>query len=175
MHLSASIIAGAISSIMLYEGIESAIYYTIGCSIGSILPDIDSPKSIIGRFCRPLSILINHYLGHRGLTHAPIIPIIFMFILKYNIFPISELLYKLLFGLIAGYFIHLLQDLCTIRGIPILYPFSKKKMSLFKMKTGDPGNIPASILLVIIWVFVIYNRKDFVAKVLLYISYVFQC
>lgn len=141
----------------------------MGCSIGSILPDIDSPKSTISKFCRPVAILINHYLGHRGFTHAPIIPTIFLFVLKYKLVHASELSYRLLYGLAAGYFIHLLQDICTAGGVPILYPFSKKKVALFKMKTGDPGNIPASILLLVIWILIIYNRKEIIPGILLYI------
>lgn len=159
MHLSAGVITGVVSGAILYHNIEPTIYYTIGCAIGSILPDIDSPKSIISRFCRPIAILVNHYCGHRGLTHAPLIPLIFSIILQLKVIKASDLSYCLFYGLMSGCVLHLVQDICTMSGIPLLYPFSKKKTSLMGIKSGDPGNIPTTILILLIWNLGLYYRN----------------
>ena len=37
---------------------------------GSLLPDIDHPKSWAGRRLRPVSTLIAAVFGHRGVTHS---------------------------------------------------------------------------------------------------------
>src|ERR1035437_2397556 len=37
---------------------------------GSLLPDIDHPKSWVGKRLRPLSTIIAAILGHRGATHS---------------------------------------------------------------------------------------------------------
>ena len=40
--------------------------------IGSLLPDVDHPKSWVGRRTRPVSTVIASMLGHRGVTHSAI-------------------------------------------------------------------------------------------------------
>lgn len=42
----------------------------LGLYIGSILPDIDDPRSYIGRFFVPLAYGFHLALGHRGLIHS---------------------------------------------------------------------------------------------------------
>lgn len=145
---------------MLYNKIEPAAYYAIGCSIGALLPDIDSPKSIISRFCRPISILIKHYCGHRGFTHAPILILLMVTILKSRIITASDLTYCLLYGLTCGIGIHLIQDIWTKGGIPVFYPFSKKKFSLSKMESGSMSNIPVTIVIVCCWMAVVHFRYN---------------
>ena len=38
--------------------------------IGALLPDVDHPRSWVGRRTRPLSTVIAATLGHRGITHS---------------------------------------------------------------------------------------------------------
>ena len=37
---------------------------------GALLPDIDTPTSLIGRGCRPLARWLERRVGHRTLTHS---------------------------------------------------------------------------------------------------------
>src|SRR5579863_6545029 len=40
--------------------------------VGSLLPDIDHPKSWVGRRMRPISTIIASTVSHRGVTHSAI-------------------------------------------------------------------------------------------------------
>ncbi|MDW8800080.1 metal-dependent hydrolase [Clostridium sp. A1-XYC3] len=67
--------------------------------------------------------------SHRnGLTHSLSGMIIFSFITGYigNMYGIHHLIYYFM----IGYGMHLLCDMATNRGIPLLYPFRNKKVKL---------------------------------------------
>lgn len=49
-----------------------------GAAIGSLIPDIDSPSSTIGRRMKPISKFIAETMGHRGATHTLIGLLIFI-------------------------------------------------------------------------------------------------
>ena len=70
---------------------------------------------------------------HRGIMHtllipSLLIPLLFFVEEYYIIAPIA--------GLIAGYVSHLLADMCTVSGIPILFPLTMKNISLLPVRTG---------------------------------------
>mgnify|MGYP000895457966 CR=1 FL=1 len=129
--------------------------------LGSLLPDIDHPKSIINKYILPFSnkltkvfiyaalgvvILWYDYINpgepifkalavafliiavsaHRnGLTHSAAGMILFSLIAGYigNEYNIKYLAYYFM----IGYGMHLVCDMFTNRGVPLLYPFSKRK------------------------------------------------
>jgi len=73
---------------------------------------------------------------HRGLMHTLIMPAI-LFIAA---FIITEPTFKIVVtGLAVGYATHIFADLLTVKGCPILYPLSKKNVSIMKIKTGTFG------------------------------------
>ena len=86
--------------------------------LGALLPDIDTPTSLIGRCCRPLAGWLERRVGHRTLTHslvglalsvAPLLPLAWI-----------EPRWPLAFAL--GYLSHLLVDAANPPGVPLLYP-----------------------------------------------------
>ena len=80
---------------------------------------------------------------HRGLMHTLIIPAC-MFAATYFI---SEPTFKILVsGLTIGYATHLLADLLTVRGCPVLFPFSKKNIKFMNIKTGSRGEYIAAAI-----------------------------
>jgi inner membrane protein len=106
--------------------------------IGSILPDIDSPRSPVGWMFGPLSKWINIKFGHRTITHS--------------IWALvgTALLFKALFGIwgfhttfwIVAYFSHCLFDMLTVQGVPFLFPLLKNRWVLpsdptLRFNTGD--------------------------------------
>lgn len=121
-HLGAGLITGvsiayARNKLGLYVGNDLLI--VTGCCIGSLLPDIDIPGSIIGHLLLPISIPINSFFGHRTVTHS---------ILFIGIVCLIGLLLKVPYSLNMGLFIgiatHLILDGLTPMGIPyLLYPF----------------------------------------------------
>ncbi len=95
---------------------------------GGALPDIDHPKSKIGRFARPINFLFEH----RGFFHSFLmIPVLGAFILLVLGLP-QYAIPKLL-----GYASHLVTDMATVEGIMPLHPLSRFRIKGF-MKTGGP-------------------------------------
>lgn len=86
----------------------------LGLLLGSVLPDIDDPRSYIGRIL-PISFIFKLLLGHRGLTHWLIFAIAlgsFALILEKNSF-----LYLFLISCSIGCILHDLADSLTDGGI----------------------------------------------------------
>ncbi|WP_317312399.1 metal-dependent hydrolase [Clostridium thermobutyricum] len=100
--------------------------------VGSILPDIDTPKSYISRHIPIIPVLINKKFQHRGIFHTPIfaisiliISIIFKFLNLVGL--INTNMPSLIFlGLSLGYFLHLCGDGLSVTGIRWLMPFKKR-------------------------------------------------
>lgn len=94
--------------------------------IASLLPDIDSASSQIGRrwFFRPL----QWFLKHRGMIHSFTFCIIVSLLLAFFI-PVLSLPFFL------GYFSHLFADSLTIEGIRPFWPMKKEISG--HMRTGS--------------------------------------
>lgn len=108
---------------------------------GSLLPDIDSPKSTIGRVFFFVSIPMGKAFGHRGATHS--------FWLWGLIMVIGIFWHPLLY-IGAGGLSHVLADCYTVSGVRAMAPFSSKVFVIFRrdwrIKTGS--NTELVILLV---------------------------
>lgn len=126
---------------------------------GALLPDIDTPRSATGRVFPFISIPIYKKFGHRSITHT-----VYAFA--------AALLISLAIGkieLALGYASHLLSDMATKTGVPLLYP--KNKYFVF------PGNAKARVetgsgreLVLFSFLFLIASSTAFVPspKVILY-------
>ena len=85
--------------------------------LGSLLPDIDHPKSWVGRRTRPISTAIASTFSHRGITHSAIAGV-----------GLTTLLlhagYRRARGsaLVIGYLSHLAADMLTPRGLRLAWP-----------------------------------------------------
>ena len=130
-------IFASLSGINIFASAEGIVITLIA----SLLPDIDHPKSILGRAVKPLSRWINRHYGHRTITHSA-----FVLVLSTLIFSLFE---KVIAGKTSlstiffySYLSHLLFDMMTLQGIPLLYPFFKNPFVLpanpaFRIRTGD--------------------------------------
>lgn len=114
--------------------------------LGSVLPDIDQPQSIIGKILFFLSYPINRMFGHRTLTHSFLLWIIILIIgttLKINTM-----------WLCLGAFTHILLDCLNMSGVSALYPLSEKIFVLTSKKhritVGSRGEFIVMILLVFV-------------------------
>ncbi|MCP1065712.1 metal-dependent hydrolase [Serratia symbiotica] len=88
----------------------------------SLLPDIDHPKSLLGQRLSWIAIPIARAFGHRGFTHSllAITGGIVLFRLEFpRSWPIPP---DVLHAMIIGYFSHLLADMLTPAGVPLLWP-----------------------------------------------------
>ena len=157
-HLIAGTVCGVCvgASAIIAPGNTS---YLIACGavgttmIGSLLPDIDSRTSKLGSKMKIASFLANKLFGHRGFLHSPLFIVFMMWLLnliftKNNISEYSLLWQGLAFGMIN----HLFCDMMTKGGIPILYPFSKMKLSFTFMKSGSKWEFIPLILMCVLTV-----------------------
>ncbi len=118
-----------------YLIVGGAVLTTI---LGSLFPDLDSSTSKLGSKMKITSTIINKLFGHRGFLHSPLF-IVFMMWLLNRIFVTNNIQeYSLLWqGFAFGMMNHLICDMMTKGGIPILYPFSRVKVSFTFMKSGS--------------------------------------
>ena len=94
-----------------------------------LLPDLDHPKSTFGRIVPYISIPIAKVFGHRGFTHSILmVAVIIWLLLTYREQQKIPIL-----PLVIGYLSHIVGDLLTPSGVPLLWPVRKKfSLNLFK-------------------------------------------
>lgn len=112
-----------------------------------------------------VSFMIIAMSSHRnGLTHSLSGMIIFSFIAGYigNMYNIHYLVYYFM----IGYGMHLLCDMATNRGVPLLYPFRNKKVKLpITYKTNSKmGNSIEELLMIFGLIFIIYKLPQIFMK-----------
>ena len=124
------------------------------CLFGSLLPDIDSPKSLIGWIFRPLSNFFELIFGHRGIFHS----LFFAILLSGVIWMFSH---RFALAFFIGYLSHLLIDGFTRQGVRLFYPF-KARLKGF-CKTG--GIFEYVLLLVLVVLIIIVTTVTSAGKV----------
>lgn len=142
-HLSLGLIGG----ILVYPiskafGIEKEEYVGLILPIillGSIFPDIDEPRSFIGRRFPLISRIVSLSFSHRGFTHFLAFPLIFLIA---GILVNNQSISPHLFAFGYGILLHQIGDMMTISGIPYyFFPLSTKKAVLLpqalRFKTGS--------------------------------------
>jgi inner membrane protein len=85
---------------------------------GSLLPDIDHPKSWVGQRTRPLSTAIAKVFSHRGITHSAFAVIVLALLMAHAGYHRATTA-----ALVVGYISHLAADLLTPRGLRLAWPF----------------------------------------------------
>lgn len=95
-HLAAGLVVAAVTQ-------QGDIAGIAGVAVGSLLPDIDSPNSTIGR----LIPVIPRLIPHRTITHT-----IWVALLAYILWP----------PLGIGIAIHIILDCFTQEGVPLFWP-----------------------------------------------------
>ena len=152
--------SGIIASALLFAdnpsvlNIVSSLLIISGASLGSIMPDIDKPTSKVGRniFINPLSKVIHKQFGHRTITHSVILSVLFLSILVASSYMYKDIPFyfysNFTIGFSVGYLSHLLLDALTVEGIPLFYPFSKRKYRFMKFRTSKHENLVSTLCLV---------------------------
>lgn len=104
-------ISDMIGRVLVVTGLLLAV------ALGSLLPDIDSKKSTLGRHAP----FVEEWLGHRGVTHTIWALLILGFVVWILPDPIQ------LFGwfLFMGYALHIFCDWLSRGGVDLLYPFGQ--------------------------------------------------
>lgn len=154
-HLMGGLLFGLVGeaavSSLSNEGILFARPATIGVVvgaslIGSLLPDIDTPKSILGSKVPPISIIINKLCGHRNITHSIMMWLLLFAPIKFLFEEIDRYPFLIYYGLLVGILSHIFLDMLTTRGVPVFV--KSPRISLTPMKTGGAGEILVRVVLV---------------------------
>lgn len=158
-HRIGGVCAATVVSTFLYQDSlgSPSTYVAIGLSVlggavGGVLPDIDHPTSKVGKKVPPISILINNLFGHRGFTHTILATLLvsYSFFLLAGIIPDSfrGFYFPFVIGLSVGYASHLLLDMLTISGIPLLFPLSNQTFRLAKLRSGSDDLLVIILMLI---------------------------
>jgi len=124
--------------ILAVFGIQWSLHWSIilFAIFGAILPDIDHPRSVIGKMFSFISIPLERRYGHRTITHSLIgwaistavfgfVIMILVWILGFisNLgFSISDLAPRWISAFSISYFSHLVLDMFNPRGSQLLWP-----------------------------------------------------
>ena len=102
-------------------GVGLTVLNALAVTVGSVLPDIDTGASFVGRVLPPITRFLERRFGHRTLTHsltfAALLLLLFLVPLMAGI--------DLFACLLVGYVSHALLDTCTPNGVRLFYPFSE--------------------------------------------------
>ena len=152
-HISLGLVGGICAYPLAQKcGIAKEFYLTLLLPLillGSLLPDIDEPRSFIGRKFPLISRIFSISFSHRGFTHFLIFPLIFVVVGAIFTHP---LITPIFFALAYGIFLHQIGDMLTISGIPHYFsPISRKKAVLLpQILRFRTGSIAEKIILIFI-------------------------
>ena len=104
-----------------------------GCLLGSLLPDIDHPQSIITSAVPFIGVPISRLVSHRGVCHSllacvliyglsPLLttPIITSIASGLHVPIVDPQFFTI--GLLFGYLLHIIGDILTLQGVRFFYP-----------------------------------------------------
>ncbi|HHK8018407.1 metal-dependent hydrolase [Serratia marcescens] len=134
----------------------------------SLLPDIDHPKSVLGQRLRWIALPIARAFGHRGFTHSLLAIAGGMALFQLDVprsWPIPA---DALHAMIIGYFSHLLADMLTPAGVPLLWP-CRWRFRL-PLLNSQKGNQLERVLCLCLVAFAICWQGDFTLPVQSYVE-----
>ena len=119
-------------------GVGLTVLNALAVSVASVLPDIDTGSSFVGRVLPPLTRFLERRFGHRTLTHSfPFAAFLFLLFLVPLLAGID-----LFACVLVGYVSHPLLDTCTPNGVRLFYPFSEVRC-VFPFDSNSPHRFRA--------------------------------
>jgi len=103
-----------------------------------LLPDIDHPKSLLGQRLSWLSHPIARAFGHRGFTHSLLAIAAGLWLFQINLPQSSPIPPDVLQGLTLGYLSHIVADMLTPAGVPLLWPCRWRfRLPILRSQSGN--------------------------------------
>jgi inner membrane protein len=140
----------------------SSIPYFGAVVVGSLLPDIDHTKSIIGKLFYPLARWLDRRFGHRTVTHSLLfligVTVLTVLLESFLQSPDHNIALILFFSVLS----HFILDMVTLQGIPLFYPFRRNPCVI----PGNPdmriesGNFKAETTAFLIFVALSFSSYD---------------
>ncbi|MBX2991495.1 MAG: metal-dependent hydrolase [Bacteroidetes bacterium] len=123
--------------ILTTTGVALSPINAIVVGIASLLPDVDTQASTVGKLIPFISKRIERRFGHRTLTHSVMfivsLAIVFSPLLILNL----DLNLDLYLCFLIGYASHPFLDTMTVNGVKLFYPFSNVKC-VFPFEVNQP-------------------------------------
>lgn len=143
-HLGFGLAVGVLLSYQFDLDTGARLGMVGAAALASLLPDLDSPVSTLGKLLPINPLRIFH---HRGALHSALVLILIMSIYLYT----GELWQLFIF---AGYTSHLIADALTVKGIPLFYPLPINfRLSPLPILTGG---IIDHLFFISSWIFAAY-------------------
>ena len=125
-HIAGGIVFTGIFSAISGVNIFTSPYLILMTIFGSMIPDIHTPKTPLGRLVLPLSRWINRVHGHRTITHSFLFLGIWVLIIGlFEHFFTGNSHYNIVF--IYAFLSHLILDMVTKSGVFCFYPWIRHR------------------------------------------------
>ncbi len=141
-HLAGgAVFTGFFATILFGLNILSTPVMLVTTLVASVLPDCDHTRSPVGKLLYPVSRFLNRRYGHRTITHS--LPALIGLTLLVSFVEKTYFgSYRVSVVFCLAYWSHLLFDMCTLQGVPLLYPFMKNPFVLIgnpdaRIRVGD--------------------------------------
>lgn len=124
--------------------------------IGSLLPDIDYPGSLVGKLFPSVSNALYKSVGHRSVTHSVYIAIGLM-IMSLFVYQDNYLLY----ALTLGYISHLITDMSTPSGVQLTPPL-RVSYTIFDgdVRNGSTKELLLTIVFIAGFILLLFFRNE---------------
>lgn len=159
-------------------------------ALGGFFCDIDTKTSTISKKLPITSFILNFFVKHRGITHtyipyiiggialffpASILSLLFMGVTRFLNYSILAIYILLTIAFLAGITSHLILDMITTEGVPLLYPIYKKKISIarFTEKKNSHKFFVKLCCLIVLFVTLYFNhitKDDVITHICLFIK-----
>ncbi|QST02969.1 metal-dependent hydrolase (plasmid) [Pontibacillus sp. ALD_SL1] len=137
-HVATSVL-GSLALVDVLGGDHTLLLYS-GVMLGALLPDIDEPKSYIGQRVPIIPHMIKKIFKHRGITHS------FLMMAAFLIWALIEG-HAFLWGLALGVTGHIIGDLFSKTGVPLLWFFWKSSKKRIRIPIYTTGSFLEQIIL----------------------------
>lgn len=150
-HLIIGVAAGALLAAML--GVDPLHIGAAGAAAGAgaMLPDIDHRHAPIRQQLGFIGDILLFWLPHRGVTHSLVCWALVTALAIFGTVMFLKLAIIFPLALSAGYASHILADMTTQRGLPILYPWKANFYLLprgLRVTTGGWSEFVALLVIV---------------------------
>ncbi|MFO0322816.1 MAG: metal-dependent hydrolase [Bacteroidota bacterium] len=123
-HITGGIVFTGVFASFWDVNIFSSPWLLFFSAFFSVLPDVDHTRSPIGKLFYPLAKYLDRKFGHRTITHS-LICYLGLFALIRIIENIAGINNNASFIYSFAYASHLIFDMMTKQGVPLLYPFKR--------------------------------------------------
>jgi inner membrane protein len=124
-HAATGVIAGSGVAWLAHLEPGKAVAFIVIVSVSSLLPDMDHPGARLPRALgwpgRVIAWTIGSLFGHRGITHS----VVGVGLLSAGLAFTPRLPMFCYVAVILGCVVHILGDMLTVSGVPLLWPLER--------------------------------------------------